>query len=69
MRSVAAHGEFEEFVVLRITASCNSYTNLNPFSLARQSREKASNIFLIHIPAEPLPTQNLVEFDKNLKGE
>lgn len=69
MRSVAAHGEFEEFVVLRITASCNPYINLNRFGLARQSREKTSNIFLIHISAEPLATQNLLEFGKNSKGD
>jgi hypothetical protein len=47
MGSMAAHREFKEFVVLRVTASVYLYINVNPLSCARQSREKASNILLI----------------------
>jgi hypothetical protein len=67
--SVATHSEFEELVVLWIAASSYLYININPLSLARQSREKASNIFLIHISAEPLPAQDFIEFGERREGK
>jgi|GEM_PF-6067260 len=57
VRRSAAHGKFEKLVVFRITASRNPYINLNPFGLARQSRQKASNIFLICISTEFFPAE------------
>jgi hypothetical protein len=67
--SVATHCQFEELIVLWIAASCYLYINVNPLSLARQSREKASNIFLIHISAEPLSIQNFIEFGERCEGK
>ena len=65
----ATHSEFEEHVVLRITASCNPHVHINPLSLAGQGREETSNIFLINIPPELFSAQNLVEFGKHGKGK
>ena len=52
--SVSTRRDFEELIVLCIPASLYFYIHVNPFTLTRQGREKASNIFLIHIAAEPL---------------
>ncbi len=46
---LATHSDFEELIVLRITASCYPDIHIDPLSLARQSREKTSSIFLIDI--------------------
>ncbi len=54
MRSLSTHCQFEELVVLWITASLYLYSNIYPIRLSRQRREKGSNIFLIHIAAESL---------------
>ena len=59
---MATHSEFEELVVLRIPASCYLYIHIDPLSLARQSREETSNIFLINISAELVSAQYFVEF-------
>jgi hypothetical protein len=67
--SVATHSEFEELVVLRITTSCYLYINVNPLSLARQSCEKVSNIFLVHISAEPLSIQDFIDFGERREGK
>ena len=69
VRRVAAHREFKELVVFRIAASRNSHINLNPFSLARQSRQKTSNVFLIYISKEFLPAQDFIEFRERRKRE
>ena len=69
MGSMAAHREFKEFVVLRVTASVYPYINVNPLSCARQSREKASNILLIQIAAELLSAQDFIEFGKRYEGK
>ena len=61
MRCSSTHCQFEELVVLRITASLYLYLHIHPFRFARQRCEKESNIFLIHIPAEPLSAQNFIE--------
>lgn len=61
MRSHATRCQFEELVVLWITASLYLYLHIHPFRLARQGREKGSNIFLIHISAEPLSAQDFME--------
>lgn len=66
--SLATHSQFEELVVLWITTSLYLYLHINPLSLARQSCEKGSNIFLIHIWAEPLSTQDLIEFGERREG-
>ncbi len=64
---VAAHSKFEELIVLRITANRDSYINLNPLSLARQSRQKAPNIFLIYVAKELFPAQDLIELGERRK--
>ncbi len=64
---VATDREFEELVVLGITASCNLHIHIDPLSFARQSREKNSNIFLVHISPELFSAQNLVEFGEYSK--
>lgn len=69
VRRAPAHREFEELVVLRITANCKSYINLNPLSLARQSRQKAPNIFLVYIAKKLFPAQNFIEFGECREGE
>ncbi len=66
---LAAHRKFEELVVLRITASCYPRMHIDPLSLARQGCQETSNIFLIHIAAEPSSVQNFVEFGKRRKGK
>ena len=66
---LAAHRKFEELVVLRITASCYPCMHIDPLSLARQGCQETSNIFLIHIAAEPSSVQNFVEFGKRRKGK
>ena len=42
-----AHGNLKELIVLRIATSRNSHINFDPLRLARQSRQKTANIFLI----------------------
>ena len=66
---MATHSEFEELVVLRIMASRYSYIHIEPLNLARQRREKNSNIFLIDISAELFSAQNFVEFGECRKGK
>ena len=63
----ATYSEFEELVVLRISASCYLYIHIDPLSLARQSREKTSNISLINISAELVSAQYFVEFGERWK--
>ncbi len=66
---MAAHGKFEELVVLRIAASCYPHIHIDPLSLARQGREKDSNIFLIDIPTELFSAQNFMEFGEHCEGK
>ncbi len=66
---VAAYRKFQEFVVLGITASCDAHIDIDPLSLARQSRDEGSDIFLIDVPAELLSTQNFVQFSEYCEGE
>ncbi len=54
VRSLPTHCQFEELVVLWITAGLYLYVNIYPLRFTRQRREKGSNIFLIHIAAESL---------------
>ncbi len=63
----ATDTEFEELVVLGITASRYLHIHIDPLRFARQSREKNSNIFLINIPAELFSAQNFVEFGEYSK--
>jgi len=69
VRGMSAHRDFEKLVVFRIAASRNSHINLNPFSLARQSRQKISNIFLIYVSEEFSPAENFIEFGERRKGK
>jgi hypothetical protein len=66
---VPAHREFEELIVLWITASRNSHINLDPFRLARQSRQEAPNIFLVYVSKEFFPAENLGELGERHKGK
>lgn len=43
--------------------------HINPFSLARQRREKNPDIFLIDISTELFSAQNFVEFGECCKGK
>jgi hypothetical protein len=66
--SMAAHREFQELVVLRIATSLYPRPHVNPFRLARQRRKNRSNLFLVHIAAEPLSAQDSVEFGDRQEG-
>jgi hypothetical protein len=66
--SLATHRQFEELVVLCISASSYLYIHINSLSLARQSYEKQSNIFLIHISVEPFSTQDFIQFGERREG-
>lgn len=63
------HSKFEELVVLRITAGRYPCIHIDPLSLACQSRQKHSNIFLIDILPEPLSAHDFVEFGERCKGQ
>ena len=67
VRCVSTYSEFEELVIPRIAASRYLYIHINPLSLARQSREKTSNLFLIDVSAKTLPAQNFVKFRERRK--
>jgi hypothetical protein len=54
VRPLSAHRQFEELVVLRVTASLNLYFHVNPLCFARRGSKKGPNIFLMHIMAESL---------------
>jgi len=69
MCSLAADGELKDLVVLWIAASGDLHVNVNPFCLARQGREKASNVFLTHLPAELLSIQHFIEFGERGEGK
>ncbi len=64
---MATDREFEELVVLGITASRNLHIHIDPLSFARQSREKDANVFFSDIPAELFSAQNFVEFGEYSK--
>lgn len=55
---MATHSKFEELVVPGIPASCYPHIHIHPLSLARQSCEKISNVFLIHISPELFSAQD-----------
>jgi hypothetical protein len=65
MGGTTRNREFKEFVVLRIAASCYPHIDVNPLSIPRQSREKKSDIFFIHISTETLSAEDLVDFGEN----
>jgi hypothetical protein len=69
VRGAPAHSKFEELIVLRITTGCNSYFNLNPLRLTRQSSQKASDIFLIDVSKEFFPPEDFIQFGKRRKGK
>ncbi len=64
---MSTHSEFKELVVFRITTSCYPHIHIDPLSLARQSREKTSNVSLIDVSAELFSAQNFVEFGEGCK--
>jgi hypothetical protein len=51
---VPTYGKFQEFIVLWISAGKDLHIDVDPLGLARQSGEKAPNIFLIDVTAELL---------------
>lgn len=65
---LVAHREFQELVVLWIAASPYPRLHVNPFRHAYQRSKKGSNIFLVHIAAEPLSAQDFVEFGERGEG-
>ena len=69
VRRVPTHPKFEELIVLWITASSDSYINLNPFRFTRQSRQKAPNIFLVYVSKEFFPAENFIELGERRKGK
>ncbi len=66
--SLATHCQFQELVVLWITASLYVYRHINPLRFARQGCEKGSSIFLIHISAESLSAQNFIKLGQRREG-
>ena len=66
--SMPTHREFEELVVFWITAGLYLYLHIHPLRLARQRRDKGSNIFLIHVAAEPLSAKDFMEFGQRREG-
>ena len=66
---VPAYCKFEEFIVLWIPAGKDLDIDVDPLGLARQSGEKAPNIFLIDVTAELLSAQNIVKFSENSERE
>jgi hypothetical protein len=68
VRSLSTDCQFEKLVVLGIAAGLYPYLYIHPLSLARQGCEKGSNIFLIHIAAESLSDQNVVDLGQPREG-
>jgi hypothetical protein len=66
---VATHSEFEQLVVLRITASSHPDIHIDPLRFAREGRQKVANVFLIDIRAELRSAQNIAELSEHSKGE
>lgn len=66
---LAANGEFQEFVVLRVAASQDLNVNIDPFRFLSQSREKSASIFLNDVASELFSVQDFVEFSKHGKGK
>jgi hypothetical protein len=69
MRSVATHSEFEELVVLRISAGRDPRIHLDPLGLSSQGGEKTSNIFLIYISNEFFSAKNCGKLGEGRKRE
>ncbi len=63
----ATYSKFEELVVLGVPASCYPLAHIDPVSLARESGEETSNVFLIDVPAKALSAQYFVEFREGWK--
>lgn len=59
---IAAHGDFEELIVFRITTGCNRHAHFDPFSPASQGGEEVSNILFINVAKEFSSAQDLREF-------
>ncbi len=53
--STSAYGEFEKHVVLGVPAGRYPQVRIDPFRFPRESGEESSNVFVIDVPAEPLP--------------
>jgi len=64
---MATRSEFEKLVVRGITAGCYSHIHIDPLSLARQSGDKDSNVFLIDISSELFSVENFIEFGERCK--
>ena len=69
MGRTATHSKFEKLVVLWIAASCYAGIHIDPLRLARQSREKTSNVFLVDISTEPFSAHDFVELGEHSKGK
>ncbi len=65
----ATDREFQELVVLGITANCNLHIPIDPLSFARPSRQKDANVLSVDIRAELFSAQNFVEFGEYSKGK
>ena len=70
MTSPMGRAEFSGVSFLRgtIAASLNPRFHIYPLRLARQCRKKGSHLFLIHIVAELLPAQDVIELGQRGKG-
>src|SRR5438270_4217479 len=60
--------DLKKFIVLGVTASIDLDIHVNPLGLARQSRYKTSDIFLVNVSAK-LFSQNIVEFRERCEGK
>jgi hypothetical protein len=55
-------------VALPLTASRDTYFDIDPLGLARQRRQEASNVFLIDVAKKLLAAENFIELGKRRKG-
>jgi hypothetical protein len=54
VRGAASNREFKEFIVFGVAANHELLSNVNPFSFARQYRDKSLNVILIDVSVQVL---------------
>ena len=59
------HRQLQKLVILRVAARRYPHGNIDPLGVARQSREKNSNIFLIDIAAKLLSAYDFIQFGEH----
>ncbi len=69
VRGVAAHSQFQKFVILRVAAGSDFRRDLNPLCLAGKRRKEATHVIFIHVLPKSLPAEDFVQFSHNRKGQ